>query len=267
MASYGESGWKLFQNRLTYLPVNPLSKPSEIPPRPAFRGFEAPDFWLVPGYRRNLPHWRLEGATYFITFRLADSIPAEVAEGWADERRRWLRTHGIDLPPGRDDPQSFQGALAKAPPEARREFGHQERRRFFIELDRCHGCCALAKAHDSVSGALEFFHGQRVWLGDYVVMPNHVHVIVQPFPGIPLEEWLYSVKRFSARDVRAMLGDEGAPLRSGHLWQPESFDRVIRDGDELARVRRYIAENPAKLDPGTYSLVQKNWLDEFAPPP
>ena len=56
-------------------------------------------------------------------------------------------------------------------------------------------------------------------------------------------------------------------LRSGHLWQTESFDRVVRESSELARTRRYIAGNPDKLRPGTFALKQMNWLDEFAPPP
>jgi len=44
-------------------------------------------------YHRNLPHWRQEGVTYFVTFRLADSIPDHVRQGWEDEKGNWLKAH------------------------------------------------------------------------------------------------------------------------------------------------------------------------------
>ena len=159
-----------------------LSQPTSIPERPVFRGCDVEELWLVPGYRRNLPHLRLEAA------------------------------------------------------------------------------------HGSVAKALEFFHGQRVWVGDYVVMPNHVHVLAQPFPGVALEDWLYSIKRFTSTELGkdAALSDRLA-TRQGHLWQTESFDRIVRGVEELGRTRRYIANNPAKLRPGTFALKQIEWLDEFAP--
>ncbi len=106
--------------------------------------------------------------------------------------------------------------------------------------------------------------------GLVIVMPNHVHVLVQPFPGIELQDWLYSVKRFSSTQInkKASLGpkneNSGLIERKGHLWQIESYDRVVRNRFELARTRKYILNNPSKLFPGTYSLKQMAWLDEFA---
>ncbi|HBJ86523.1 MAG TPA: hypothetical protein DDZ88_22245 [Verrucomicrobiales bacterium] len=88
-------------------------------------------------------------------------------------------------------------------------------------------------------------------------MPNHVHVIVQPFEGIPLKEWLYSVKRFTSTRL------PGAVKRAGHIWQPGSVDRVIRDAEELRRTRDYIARNPRNLSPGTFVDHQAEWLDAF----
>ena len=117
-----------------------------------------------------------------------------------------------------------------------------------------------------MAGALDFFHGHRIWIGDYVVMPNHVHVPAQPFPGVKLEEWLYSIKRFASTGLGkdASLRARGI-MRGEHLWQAESFDRIVRDTAELARTRRYIANTPAKLHAGTFALRQMAWLDEFAP--
>ena len=171
-----------------------LSELSEIPDSPRFLGFEDRELWQVPGYQRNLPHWRPEDATYFVTFRLADSIPESVARGWQDKRRRWPESRGVDPTRQREDHDGkrFNQALATVPREEVEQFQREQSRQFFVELDRCHGSCVLKLkgAHSVVAKALEHFHGSRIWLGDYVVMPNHVHAITQPFPGVKLEEAL-----------------------------------------------------------------------------
>ncbi len=78
-----------------------MSPPTSVPEKPVFQCFEIknPTRHLV--YSRNLPHLRIEGATYFITFRLADSIPKSIMEEWQDERQfrcRVRRTSNISLP-------------------------------------------------------------------------------------------------------------------------------------------------------------------------
>ena len=165
-------------------------------------------------------------------------------------------------------PERLHEAWQAIPMADRAAFQRGQQRKFLMELDQCHGSCVLDAAHGPVSESLLHFHGQRVWTGDFTVMPNHVHVLVQPFPGVVLEEWLYSVKRHSAtRILQDPTFAERLRLRRGHLWQSESFDRVVRESSELARTRRYIAGNLGKLRPGTFALKQMNWLDEFAPPP
>jgi putative transposase len=244
-------------------PMIRLSPPSRIPDHPVFRGFAVEQPWHVPGYRRNLPHLRLEGATYFVTFRLADSIPQSVASRWEDERRAWLRAHGLN-PDGEDTADDgWDAAYAAIPAAERHAFEREQQRRFFVELDKCHGACLLATCPGLVGEAIEHFHGQRIWAGDYVVMPNHVHVLVQPFPGVELEQWLYSIKRFTGVAIRRGAAP-GAVLRRGHLWQTESFDRIVRNAAELARIRRYIADNPSTLRPGSFALKRMPWLDAFA---
>jgi len=243
-----------------------LSQPASIPERPVFRGVDVEELWPVPGYRRNLPHLRVEGATCFVTFRLADSIPESVAKQWQEEKRFWLQAHGVDPAWAELDPKRWSDACQAISVGERRAFERGRQRQFLVELDKCHGSCLLAEAHGTVAQALEFFHGQRLWTGDYVVMPNHVHVLAQPFPGVPLEEWLYSVKRFTSTEMgKDAALNAHALMRQGHLWQTESFDRIVRGVEELARTRRYIANNPAKLRPGTFALKQMDWLDEFAP--
>lgn len=244
-----------------------LSPPTSIPERPTFRSVKVEELWPVPGYRRNLPHLRVEGATYFVTFRLADSIPEAIAKQWHEERDFWLRAHGVEPAWAELDLKRWSEAYQAIADGERRAFEREQQRQFLVELDKCHGCCLLAQSHGIVAQALEFFHGQRLWVGDYVVMPNHVHVLAQPFPGVQLEDWLYSVKRFSSVEINRLPAPETPPAtRSGHLWQTESFDCIVRGVEELARTRGYIANNPAKLLPGTFTAKRMEWLDEFAAP-
>ncbi len=241
-----------------------ISPPTTIPEKPVFHSFEIIDPSQIPRYQRNLPHLRIQDATYFVTFRLADSIPRSVMEQWQDERQKWLTTFGVEPSLEKKDPKSFNKAYLAIPLFFRDSFEKNQNRRFFLELDKCHGSCVLNKGHKIVAKALEFHHGHRVWLGDYVVMPNHVHVLVQPFPGIKLEEWLYSIKRFaSTHIIKDPFLKAYEKLRGEHFWQAESYDRIVRNRSELARMRLYIAKNPAKLYSRSFSIRQMAWLDEF----
>ncbi len=60
-------------------------------------------------------------------------------------------------------------------------------------------------------------------------MPNHVHAIVEMLPGSSLSEILKSWKSFSARAANAKL------RRSGSFWDPDYFDRYMRDEEHLAK--------------------------------
>ncbi len=242
-----------------------LSQPTSVPERPVFAGFDVAEPGKIAGYERNLPHLRIDGATYFVTFRLADSIPEPIALAWRLQREDWLRASGINPAWEMKDPARWKQAYFGIAAEHRMTFERNQNRKFFIELDRCHGSCALQENHAMVAAALEYFHGQRLWTGDYVVMPNHVHAIVQPFPGVKLEDWLYSVKRFTSARMKAPISS-GSETISGKSegWQDESFDRIVRNAAELARTRKYIGENPVHLRPETFSYKRMPWLDEFA---
>jgi predicted solute-binding protein/REP element-mobilizing transposase RayT len=188
---------------------------------PLFRAFDTrADIYRT---RRNLPHWEQQGATYFVTFRLADAVPAQLAKQWRDELETWRKFH----------PEPWDSAVVA---EYRRRF-LQPREDW---LDQGHGSCLLRdqRAAEVVAQALRFFDDQRYYLDAFVVMPNHVHVLVQPLPGFHLTEIVHSWKSYSARQINKMLG------RSGTVWMQESFDRIVRDLDALQRCRSYIARNP-----------------------
>jgi carbamoylphosphate synthase large subunit/REP element-mobilizing transposase RayT len=191
--------------------------------RPMFRAFD--EHANLQRTRRNLPHWEQEGATYFVTFRLADAVPAQLAAQWREELESWRQFH----------PEPWDAETT------------QEYRRRFLQpredwLDQGHGSCALRnpEASEIVTSALRHFDKTRYFLDAFVVMPNHVHALVQPHPGHTLKDLVRSWKTFTARRINKILA------RSGTLWMQESFDRIVRDWDSLVRCRQYIARNPEK---------------------
>ena len=204
----------------------------KIPPLP-FTAFEkdrpASIHW------RNLPHWQQEGATYFITFRLADSLPASVLQDALRERDEFLRQNERTLSH-----------------ERKAEFEEFYREKLEAELDKGHGASVLKDEANAtiVEQALRHFDGDRYWLGRYVIMPNHVHLLVRPIMGHDLSGILHSWKTFTAREINKRTG------QTGQLWQHESFDHLVREEHELDKFSSYIAENPkqAGLRPGCYRL-------------
>jgi type I restriction enzyme R subunit len=170
------------------------------------------------------------------------------------ERRDWLNANGVTDDLFGDERRKRYLAI---PEERRRAFEREEARKFFVELDRCHGSCLLREpgSAEIVSSALQFHHGTRLHCGDFVVMPNHVHWLLIPMDGYELETILQSVKRFSARQINQLLG------RTGNVWQKGNFDRIVRDSDEFERTCTYIQQNPvaARLKSGAFHYYRSDW--------
>ncbi|MGK0185314.1 MAG: REP element-mobilizing transposase RayT [Verrucomicrobiales bacterium] len=108
--------------------------------------------------------------------------------------------------------------------------------------DAGYGECHLKnpRVREIVTDALNHFNSDRYDLGDYVIMPNHVHVLFRPHSPHTLGAILHSWKSFSSNKVNALVG------RSGKLWMDERFDHIVRSRRHLDWYRRYIAENPCK---------------------
>jgi REP element-mobilizing transposase RayT len=215
-------------------------------PPPGFRGLDPNK--PVRIYQRNLPHWRQTGATYFVTFRLIDSLPQSKLDELVAWRREWLRTH-----PRPERPSPTPDGRAD---DWEEELAREVMRRVESWLDQGHGSCRLGdpSLRRFIVDTMHHFDGQRYELGCYVVMPNHVHVVVRPFDDEDnaLEYILQSWKRYAAREINASV------QRSGSLWQEESFDRIIRDGEHLARVIHYVGSNPRKA--GLDVLRYARWI-------
>lgn len=214
-----------------------------------FRGLDP--YGEVRIYQHGLlPHWRQPGCTYFVTFRLADALPRNVVEDWKSEHDEWLRREAID-----PEKESWRNELRHLSPEKaiefERDFG-EKRDRF---LDAGYGSCLLRENGVGLllDKALRHFHEKRVWTGDYVVMPNHVHALLRPMEGFDLEDLVHSIKSFTSHEINKICGREGT------VWQEESYDRIVRNQNELSTFQDYIQANPAKanLRQGSYRISER----------
>jgi type I restriction enzyme R subunit len=193
----------------------------------------------------NLPHWFQPGVTYFVTFRTEDSLPREVAEFWHRRRDDWLRRREIN-----PIAQNWREALHQLPLDQQREYHKLFSVEYLHLLDKGWGECVLKRSElaAKVAASLNHFDGERYNLGDCVVMPNHVHLLVGLLGDTDIEGQCRSWKKFSAGEINRALG------RSGRFWQEESFDHLVRSPESFERFQRYIAENGprAGLTPGEY---------------
>lgn len=167
--------------------------------------------WHRRGY---LPHLDVAGRQIGVTFRLHDSVPARLIGRWR-----------IELA-GEDD-------------ESRRT---ELLRKIAAYEDAGRGACWLHRPDcaESVVSVLRYHDGTRYRLTDWCVMPNHVHVLVALMRDTSLESTVRGWKSFTAREMNRRLE------RTGRVWAPDYFDRLIRNGDHLTRARRYIRTNPVK---------------------
>jgi len=180
--------------------------------------------------RRDLPHWDLQGATYFVTCCLAGSIPA-------------LGRLAIKM----ETTGSQAGHRATTRHRRRSSVGFATRERL---LDAAVGVRWLAdrRIASQVQDAMLHFAGTRYDVLAYVVMPNHVHWVFSPLASwrdrcdtrTAREIIMHSFCRHTARTCNRMLG------RTGRFWQHESYDRVVRSEDELQRIIDYIEYNPVQ---------------------
>ena len=119
----------------------------------------------------SLPHWYQPDVTYFVTFRTDDSVPQKLIVAWHRRREEWLRRHHIE-PKNAD-----WKALLHQTPELEHRFHSEFTQEFMQYLDRGYGACVLSETRLAriVYDALLHFDGDRYSMGDFVVMPNHVH--------------------------------------------------------------------------------------------
>ncbi len=211
------------------------------------------DFTVVWG---KLPHWAQVGTVCFITWRTADSLPSVFQERITCERQRLLRDNGLD-PEG-----DWKEALSKLPDTDRGRVQWGLYRIWDDCLDLGRGDCVLKDPalSELVGNSLLHFDGDRYILTDYVVMPNHIHLLAAFRDEAALVEQCTSWKRYTGRRINQRCN------RSGEFWQVEQFDHLVRSPEQFEHYRRYIADNPkrARLPPGQYRCYSKDLAESNA---
>ena len=156
--------------------VPPVNKESGIGVSPAvFHPFQpsAP----LDITQRNLPHWQQAYVTYFVTFRLGDSLPAAKLRLWTQEKKAWLDKNPRPWTPDRQE-----------------EYARLFPRRLNEWLDAGEGSCLLENpiVSEIVENAFRHFDGARYLLDEFVIMPNHVHVLFSTMNEHSLSDVLHS---------------------------------------------------------------------------
>ena len=194
----------------------------------------------------NLPHWQQQNVWYFVTFRLADSLPVETVEAIKREREQWLLQHKRKT----NEPYSLEEV---------KEYYKLFSERVEKLLDDCQGSCVLHQENIAkiVADALMYFNNKKYVLDDWVIMPNHVHILVKPLPGYALPEITHSWKSYTANEINKVLG------KSGQLWLHESYDHIVRNEEAFYAIKNYIRNNPIKANLNLASCAQ-SWTCKSA---
>ena len=175
--------------------------------------------------RRRLPHWIQDNSIYWITFSLADAIPQHKFRALKQERNFWLGLH--------------------SKPWSEADWKEYDRRfssRIEAWLDAGLGCRALARGdvREAVKRCVLRFDSDRLLLHAAVIMPTHVHLLLEPLKGHDLSKLFQGIKGASAREANVLLG------AAGTCWFDESYDHIVRSETQYQRFVHYIADNPVK---------------------
>lgn len=197
-----------------------------------------------PFFRRKLPHWQPMGVPFFLTYRLAGTLPRNILNELEKERQRLQ-------------------ALPREPRYSEAEWRTRTEKRLFAlwdeYLDKDTDIQWLAEPRIATIAQDNLYHHAetKYSLWAYVIMPNHVHILLQPDEVWakrfelaesgrtgrekgPLSAIIHSLRSYTANQANRALG------RTGIFWQPEAFDHWVRSNTEFERIICYIENNPVK---------------------
>lgn len=204
-------------------------------------------------HRRHLPHYYHSNAVYFVTFCLTGLLPRARVLEFTEERLHLQRKLQRDVERSSKDSSSS---------------GDDKRHlRWLVRVleknENCVRWLADLRIADLVADAMTYRDERDYALVAYCVMPTHVHLVfgvgehgmfehvgqIHNLSNKPVWKIMHSLKRHTAREANRILGRRGA------FWQDESYDRVLRDADEMQRTIEYVLNNPVKAG------FVKNWRD------
>ena len=218
-------------------------------------------FDYKPFYRRNLPHIQPPGATFFVTFHLAGSLPQSILRQWREEKSQLEAEKSRILKLQNDaDLASVERGVSQ---QTREWFRKIEK-----TLDDAQSGPVWLKDDQiakQVADSMHYLDGKVYRLDAYCIMANHVHVVFTPLPKQPLavpqtfslqtdqndaqtkslcyntlSSIMQSLKGYTARKANQRLG------RRGQFWQHESYDHCVRNPNEWRRIITYVLNNPVK---------------------
>ena len=202
-------------------------------------------------YRKNLPHLQIQGQTFFVTWLLARvSLNTELSDSK-------IRFKGISRKTT-EKPNNKSKDI--------KQTSYENFLKYDKKLDNLKsGYHFMKKPEISqiVSDSIHYWDNKRIDLYCYCIMSNHVHAVFTVFEkdetGSPLylQDVMQSIKGFSARKCNKLL------KRKGQFWQHESYDRLIRNREELYRTISYVLDNPIKA---RLCKERKDWKWSFIKP-
>jgi REP element-mobilizing transposase RayT len=178
--------------------------------------------------RGYLPHLEIPESTYFLTFRLADTLPFSVMRAFEIEKTQLL--------------QSVITRGEKLIGEEQKRLNYLQSKRIQEYLDKGIGECWLGKREiaEIVANSIEFFESKRYISHVWCIMPNHVHWLMTPAQNESLTKITHSIKSFSAHQANKKLN------RNGAFWNHEYYDHCVRSSEEFGRLVMYTLNNPVK---------------------
>jgi len=201
-------------------------------------------------YKRKLPHWQPKGAEYFITIRLKRSLPKTAIQRLKSSRKKMNDTESkeLDTHIQRKIFKEYEDVLDKG-----------------ITGPKWFSKKEIAKL---VGRSIRYRDSKVYNLYAYCIMPNHVHLVFRHLikdehQETPVTYIMRDFKRYTGRKCNELLN------RTGAFWQPESYDRVIRDQEELENTIRYTLNNPVKAgfvdrwEDWDYSYCERDFTETF----
>jgi len=108
----------------------------------------------------------------------------------------------------------------------------------------------------------------QIWIGRYVIMPDHVHLSVCLGRDCPrsLREWIKGLKKYLGTALRSagtgITSSTGQQLRS--FWQPGFHDHLLRSDESYAEKWNYVRDNPVRaglvVHPDDWRTPAKSFL-------
>jgi len=176
----------------------------------------------------RLPHWTCDYAIYHVSFRLVDAVPKSVQEQWRLKRLAIIA-----------NAKTYSRSLTVEEVLQLNKLNGQVIEQY---LESGYGSCHLGKPNVAivVADTLKHFDEKRYILHAWCIMPNHIHIIVEPKLGFALSNIIHSWKSFTANIINKEMNSRG------QFWQKDAYTHIIRSEKEYHFQVDYTWKNPDK---------------------